>query len=573
MSPFFTYLILVNIALALFYLLYVIVLKRDTFLRLRRFFFLSVIVFSLLYPFFTIPALSGVWPFRSSGFQESVVAVIIGEPNVEAVIEEEVVARESIAWETVLFLLYSVVTLVFLLRFVFQLSSIYRIRAKSEKQIVAGTPVYRLESDITPFSFFGLIFIHTGKHSDAELSQILLHEQTHVRQFHSVDIILIELVSLLSWWNPFVWLMKREMSMNLEYLADNGVLRKGVDSREYQYHLLRLTYHETAVPIVNNFNVSQLKRRIMMMNKTKSPAFTLAKYFLVVPLLFFLFVMASSVYAAQNETGEIPASPVEHNDLPEPPPEKKKTDMDDVFVVVEEPPQFPGGMEALMRFVSDNIRYPKEAQESAIMGRVICQFVITKDGSIENVEVIHRVDPLLDAEAVRVLQLMPKWTPGKQRGQEVNVQFTIPVIFKLESTESTVEERKAFYEKMEGFESAEFPGGEKAFMKYLSENVKYPVVAQENGIQGLVSIVFNVNSKGKVTFVRFEKEVDPSLDAEAKRVIERMPDWTPAKIKGEPTGMTTGTHFVFRLQGGGVQPYEGPVPENAVVVVAYGKEK
>jgi TonB family protein len=286
-------------------------------------------------------------------------------------------------------------------------------------------------------------FIHTGNHSEAELSQILLHEQTHVRQCHSIDIILIELVNLLSWWNPFVWLMKREMSVNLEYLADNGVLREGVDSREYQYHLLRLTYHETAIMIVNNFNVSQLKRRIMMMNKTKSPAFTLAKYFLVAPL-FFLFVMANSVYAAQNETGELPASPVEYNDLPEPPPEKKKTNTDKVFSVVEEQPQYPGGTEALMRFISENVRYPEEAQENAIMGRVICNFVVMEDGSIDDVKVVRSVHPLLDAEAVRVLRLMPKWIPGKQKGEAVNVQFTLPVIFKL--VERTEEERQAFYE-------------------------------------------------------------------------------------------------------------------------------
>ncbi|MDR2816838.1 MAG: M56 family metallopeptidase, partial [Proteiniphilum sp.] len=412
-----------NIALALFYLLYVIVFRKDTFLRLRRFFFLSVILFSLLYPFFAVSALSDAWPFRLTGFQEGAAAVFIGEPAMAVIMDEDVVAPAHIPWKEILFLSYMAITFVFVLRFSLQLLSIYRIRAKSEKQVVSGIPVYQLKNDVTPFSFFGLIFIHTGNHSEAELSHILLHEQTHVHQRHSIDIMLIESACLFSWWNPFVWLMKREMAMNLEYLADNGVLREGVDSREYQYHLLQLTYHETTVQIVNNFNVSQLKQRIMMMNKTKSPALKLVKYVLMLPL-FFLFIAANSIYAAQNEAKTAAA----HN-LPEPPPEKKVAETDEVFILVDVLPEFPGGTEAMMRYLVDNIRYPVEAQKKGIQGRVICSFVIMKDGNINDINVVRGVDSLLDAEAVRVIRTMPKWKPGEQQGKIVNVKYTIPLVF------------------------------------------------------------------------------------------------------------------------------------------------
>lgn len=320
------------------------------------------------------------------------------------------------------------------------------------------------------------------------------------------------------------------------------------------------------------------------MNKTKSPALTLAKYFLILPLSF-LFVMANSIYAGQNvdktaetqfadESAEVLPQPIiEYSDLPEPPPEKKKTDADEVFVVVEEQPQFPGGIEAMMQFLKENIHYPKEAHEKGIQGRVIVNFVIMKDGSIDTVNVVRGVDPLLDAEAVRVVEAMPKWEPGMQRGQAVKVRYTLPIVFRLNESKLTQEERADFQKEMENFEKAGFPGGNQAFMKYLAENVRYPVIAQENGIQGLVSAVFNVDSKGKVSFVRFEKGVNASLDAEVKRVIENMPDWTPAKLNGEATGMTTGTHFLFRLQGDGVESYNGPVPEDAVVVVGYANKK
>ncbi|MBK5195169.1 MAG: TonB family protein [Proteiniphilum sp.] len=359
-------------------------------------------------------------------------------------------------------MIYISITVLFILRFLSQLISIIRIRAKSDLTEISGIPVYRLKDDITPFSFFNLIFIHTEKHSETELAQILLHEQTHVRQGHSVDIMLIESICVLFWWNPFVWLMKREMAMNLEYLADHGVITEGVNSREYQYHLLRLTYHETAVPIVNNFNVSQLKQRIMMMNQSKSPAYRLGRYLLVLPLVL-LFLTANSLYAVQREPAEEKAqmldpavvestqeqvqlstdnttSPesqqtgVQEQGLQEPPPEKKT---EDIFVVVENQPEFPKGNEAMMQFLSDSIRYPVVAQQKGIQGRVICNFVVNKDGTISGVQIVRGVDPQLDAEAKRVIELMPDWIPAKQNGEATSMTTDVQFVFRLQGDDTT----------------------------------------------------------------------------------------------------------------------------------------
>jgi len=452
MHSFFVYLIQVNLALMLFYLLYAMLLKSDTFLHLRRYFFLSAILFSLLYPLFTIPELGEVWRFLFNASRDVEATVTFGKPLMSLVTDDLTASRSflRIPGEQILTGLFIAVTLFFVVRFVWQLISIMRIYLHSEKRMMAGITFYQLKNDMTPFSFFTLIFIHTEKHAATEIEQILLHEHTHVRQWHSADIMLIELLFLFSWWNPFVWLMKREMAMNLEYLADNGVLREGIDSREYQFHLLRLTYHETAVQIVNNFNVSQLKKRIMMMNKTKSPTLALAKYLLMLPLIFLL-AAANSVYATQNEagfeqtaesdrnvrSGEDRLSPAmyerETDNMQEPPPVKKKGN-EETFVVVENQPEFPGGNEALMKFISENVQYPIEAQEKGIQGKVICNFVVMKDGSITDVNVVRGVDPLLDAEAVRLLQSMPAWKPGTQRGQAVNVRYTLPVVFRLQKS-------------------------------------------------------------------------------------------------------------------------------------------
>ena len=691
MHPLIIYLIQVNLALVLFYLLYAFLFKRDTFLHLRRFYFISSIAFSLLYPLLVVPGLSDVFNFMKDEPKVVEATVFFEAPTMQMIIEQpEVAVRPfNIPWEQVISIIYIAATLFFILRFLWQLISIFRMKVKSKKVSVSGVDVYDLRTDITPFSFFGMIFINTEMHTEEELNQIIIHEHTHVKERHSLDVMLIEVLLLFSWWNPFVWFFKREMAMNLEYLADKGVLREGVDSREYQYHLLRLTYHETAVQIVNNFNVSQLKQRIMMMNKTKSSSLKLAKYLLMLPM-FFVLIAANSVYAGENEqTIQVPPPPP-----PQPP--VKLAETNEVFVVVEEMPEFPGGNVGMMKFLADSIRYPVEAQEKGIQGRVICSFVVEKDGSVSDVQIVRGVDPHLDAaairvieampkwkpgmqkeeivrtrftlpivfrltgdvddnqktsdnssvptdeifmvveeqpefpggnaammkflghsvrypveaqekgiqgrvivnfvvnkdgsltdvrvvrgvdssidaEAVRVIESMPKWKPGKQKGKEVNVRYTLPISFMLEDNEPLSEQQKQELQRMkDSVVEAKFPGGNDAYMKYLAENVRYPVIAQENGIQGLVVARYRILSTGKADFIDIVEGVDPSLDKEVQRIIEQMPDWTPTTIDGEATTSARSLPVVFRLQGEGVKSYDGPTPDNALTVVGYGSKK
>ena len=162
-----------------------------------------------------------------------------------------------------------------------------------------------------------------------------------------------------------------------------------------------------------------------MMNKTKTPALQLVKYVLVVPI-FFLFVMANSMYAAQNG-GKSEAG----NNLSELPPQKKG-EVEELFIVAESQPEFPGGESAMMKFLADNIRYPVIAQENGIQGRVVCDFMIMKDGSISNVNILQGVDPSLDAEVKRLISSMPKWKPGNQHGNAVNVRGVFPVVFRIQ---------------------------------------------------------------------------------------------------------------------------------------------
>src|SRR5690554_673677 len=646
MHPILVYILQVNFALVLFYLLFTLLFKRDTFLKIRRFYFLSALLFSVIYPLLVVPGLSDFWNFRFSEPQTVEATVFFEVPTLEVMVEESEAEAASlnIPWEQIFITLYIAVTIFFILRFLWQLISIFRIRIKSEESEVSGVRIYNLKDDITPFSFFGMIFINLKMHSDEELEQIIIHEHTHVKEKHSLDIMLVETILIFSWWNPFVWLLKREMAMNLEYLADNGVLREGVDSRDYQYHLLRLTYHETAVQIVNNFNVSQLKQRIMMMNKTRSSTLKLAKYLLMLPVFFILIAVNSSYAGEKNQN------------MQEPPPVKKEV-TEDIFVVVEEQPEFPGGLDAMMKFLADSIVYPAEAKEKGIQGRVICNFVVMNDGSISDVEIVRGVDPVIDAEAVRVLESMPNWKPGKQRGQAVNVRFTLPVVFRLnapsDSNDDTSErvESKVIIDELMTDEAALsvsagirqtyiFPGGDGEFLRYISQNIRYPVIAQENGIQGLITATLRFRSDGNIGSVHAKPDSgdEAMLSKEVLRVLTSMPNWEKAPsllvsgkvtdshsnplrgasviIKGTNEGTisdsngsfqlkvpskegslvisfvgyktvelalnrlsnlngetTTEIPIVFRLQGDNIEPYAGPTPDNAVVVVGYGSAK
>ena len=548
MQPFILYLIQLNFALVLFYLLYIILFKRDTFLQLRRFYFISGIVFSLLYPLLVVPGLSDV--FNIMKYEPNVVEtkVFFEAPTMQMIIEqpEEAVNSFSVPWGQIVTVLYFAITVFFISRFMWQLILIFRMRVKGQKTSVSGVKVYNLKTDITPFSFFGMIFINTEMHTEEELNQIVIHEHTHVKEKHSLDIMLIEVLLLFSWWSPFVWIFKREMAMNLEYLADKGVLREGVDSREYQYHLLRLTYHETAVQIVNNFNVSQLKQRIMMMNKTRSSTLKLAKYLLMLPM-FFVLIAANSAYAGVNDqTYQAPPPPP-------PPPPVKIAETNEIFVVVEDMPEYPGGVDAMMRFLGETIRYPFEAMTNGIQGRVICNFVIEKDGSVSDVQIVRGIDPHLDDEAIRVIEAMPKWKPGMQKEEIVRTRFTLPIVFRLTgdvddnqktSDNSSVPTEDIFVVVEQ---QPEYPDGVEAMMKFLGDSVRYPIEAQEKGIQGRVIVNFVVNKDGSITDVNVVRGVDPSIDAEAVRVIESMPKWKPGVQRGQPVNVRYTLPVSFKL--------------------------
>ena len=303
-------------------------------------------------------------------------------------------------WELVVLIVYSVVTCVLLLRFLWQLISIILLKNNSQTAYIHDTEVYLLTNDEGPFSFFNWIFINPERHKSDEIEEIMMHELTHCQQLHSIDIIFAELFCIVFWFNPFVWLLKREVRLNLEYLADDSVLANGKDNKEYQYHLLGLTYRKNVATISNNFNVLPIKKRIKMMNKKETKGILKAKYMLYIPLVAMLLAVSNIETIARN-VAKVTSS-VEIQQKPKKTPER-------VFTVAEVMPTFKGN---LYQWLSENLRYPKDAVSRKEQGRVMVRFIVTDKGEVIQPEIVRSVTPSLDKEALRVVSKMPAWNPG-----------------------------------------------------------------------------------------------------------------------------------------------------------------
>jgi TonB family protein len=320
-----------------------------------------------------------------------------------------------------------------------------------------GTTLCVVHGDVPPFSFCSYIVMN---HSDYEAHEaaVLAHERGHIRQHHSCDVLLVDLLTALQWFNPAMWMLRQDLRAIHEYEADGAVLSQGINARQYQYLLITKAASIGGYSIANGISHSTLKNRIAMMLHKKSPRSSFLKLLALIPIVgVALALNAETVYdyvyqqpqkkiikkGKKNTTVKTdtvnelvvvapPAQPQQVEPVEMPNPLKVDQKKDRAFDVVEEMPQFPGGPSALYEYLAANIRYPKAAHKAGVQGRVILTFVVEKDGSISGTEVVKSVSPLLDAEAVRVINAMPNWVPGRQNGKVVRVKYAVPVSFMLQ---------------------------------------------------------------------------------------------------------------------------------------------
>lgn len=423
------YLFQVNLGIILFYALYKLICTRDTLFNSRR----LILILSLILPFI-IPLIDirewmetrdSLVMLTNFDYSTTIPEIVVGTTGTEPG-NQVFVISEWIKY------IYIAGIIALSIRLIIQSISLYLVIRKTPETKINGIRIKCLKDKSGPFSFFNWIFLNPDTVKEEEMNEILTHEMAHVRQKHSIDVIISELVNICCWINPFAWLMKREVRLNLEFLADRKVMDAGFATKSYQYHLLGLTYNRK-YGLSNNFNFSHLKQRIIMMNKKKTNGAGHIKYALfTIPA--FALLLAGNISCSSEATKN---DDVKENATTEKADEaevivQQPATKGEVFMVVEQMPEFPGGMKELMTYLKDNIKYPKAAQDKKVEGRVIVQFVIEKDGTPTEFNVLRSVDPDLDKEALRVLGNMPKWKPGMQKGQAVRVKYTVPVSFKLQ---------------------------------------------------------------------------------------------------------------------------------------------
>lgn len=553
------YFLKVNIAIMLFYAFYRLFFYKDTFFGWRRTALLCFFGISAVYPLLNIQTwIAGQEPMVAMADLYASIVLPEFTPQMEVTTD----------WKNIIFrsagIVYWGIVILLTIRLLIQTTGIIRLVFSCRTTQINGYTVHLLARPGGPFSFFQWIFIHTDSHSKEEIDEILTHEQTHVRQWHSVDVIISEVVCILCWLNPFAWLMKREIRTNLEYMADARVLETGYDSKTYQYHLLGLSHHKAAATIYNSFNVLPLKKRIKMMNKKRTKEIGRTKYLMFLPLAALLMIVSNIETVAR--TTEKFAADVMENVAPEMatsplPVVQDSLDISKVvFEIVEVMPEFPdGGMGALMKFLGENIKYPAEAKEKKIQGRVTVQFVVNQDGSISDTKILRGASPLLDAEALRVVGSMPKWKPGMQKGKAVRVRYTIPVVFSLNNQKDDINVHSAQFNPKEIkpdangiYEVAEdmpqFPGGMSKLLEYISKNMQYPAEAQKQKVQGRVVVQMVVDAEGNITNPRILRSENPLLDKEALRLMKEMPKWTPGKQNGKAVPVKYTLPVMFKLQ-------------------------
>jgi TonB family protein len=332
-----------------------------------------------------------------------------------------------------------------LLRFFYRLLGIYIIFRKGEEKWINNTRFIFMEEISNPFSFFNTIFINKEFYESEPCKKVIEHEMVHIRQKHSFDVLFMEILTVLQWFNPTVWMYKSSIKTIHEFLADEGVINQGYSINTYHETILSQLMGTGPREISNSFSSYKLKNRIIMMTKERSEKKARIKVLAVIPALLISAFLVSAISNATmaQEVKEILVENAEKvvGDVPPPPPPAKevvevKIDKPQkekkVYETVDNAPQFKGGEKARIKYLVENIKYPASAKEKGITGTTYIQFVVNKDGSISDAKVLRGFDKECDAEALRVIKNMPNWVPGSQKdGKKVNVQFNMPIRFAL----------------------------------------------------------------------------------------------------------------------------------------------
>ena len=460
MIDFLIYDLKVALLIALFYMFYRLMLAHETFHRVNRIVLLLTAVASYVLPLCVIT-------YHETVVMHQTPTVAIGD------LQATVYEPSTPMWQIILPVLFIIGASVALGHTLCSLFRIIRLINQSEQHLQDDGTIVCVTGNaaISPFSWMHYIVMNRSDYETRDAA-ILAHERGHIRLRHSWDLILVDTLTALQWFNPAIWMLRSDLRAIHEYEADGAVLSQGINARQYQYLLITKAGGIGGYSLANGITHSALKNRITMMTNKTSKSSHLLKLLALLPIVGVTLALNAEtvtdvVYKNDEPQKQVPVKKgkssatiknngktvlqvvetqdqkkeaeapktVQHKELKIEgtfTPNEQTEASKDVFDVVEVMPQFPGGAPKLFEYLSQNIRYPKEAMESNTQGRVIVSFVVCKDGSICDAKVVKSVSPALDAEGLRVISSMPNWTPGSQKGQPVNVKYTVPISFRLD---------------------------------------------------------------------------------------------------------------------------------------------
>ena len=411
------YIIKSALVLAMLYVCIMPLLEKETFHRLNRIIILGCLILSFFVPF--IHFTGGTNPTVNMLRQAVQLPEIMIDGN----------GSEQSIWNLadIMICIYIIgVVAIFTMTVVQTASLILRLRKCEQIADNRGNTIVLTDYTISPFCFFHYIVMSRDDYANNR-GFILTHEQEHIRLRHYIDLIILQVATIIQWFNPFVWLIGKNLKAIHEFEVDEAVLNKGIDATQYQQFLVIKAVGNRLQPFANNLNKESLKRRIIMMNQKKSNRWMMLKALFVIPVA----TLAVSVFANTSDMSSMAkaanttANSISTNNMQTKQSDIKSSDK------VEVMPEFKGGNKAMMEFLMMNMKYPESAIKAKQQGRAVVGFVVGKDGTVSDVYIEKSTGyDVLDNEAMRVVKSMPAWEPGKQKGKPVDVKYFVPITFR-----------------------------------------------------------------------------------------------------------------------------------------------
>ncbi len=406
------YLFYLTLCWAILAFLYVTLLRKETFFHVNRFYLLGALGLGLFFPI-----------LKDMLHSAAMIPSVYLLPEVVVGIQRaDTTLQVHGGWEWWITAIWAIGVVWMAARFIWGIKTIVQMIFTAEKRLDNQdiTLVYH-EKAVLPFSFFKWVFIAPGMEEDAEIGTMIAHERAHADGWHTLDILCCEALCVLFWWHPLVYWYKNAVRAVHEYIADEATANQ-FSRKQYGLLLIRHAQSGPAFALANHFFQSPLKQRLVMLTKKASAPVRAFRYALVIPALIFLFICSrqpalSAQVAGTEKKTETTKTAADKAASPDP---ENGTS-----------PEYPGGMEAFFKYISQNMVYPEAARKDKAEGMVVVSFTVNKKGRVENATATKSVRPDMDAEAIRVIK-STQWTPGTQDGKKVNVELCVPIKFKLE---------------------------------------------------------------------------------------------------------------------------------------------